>query len=124
MKTSRSNHMSISVLAVSGVVGQSHTGALHAELLAAVNGRGADVVLDARRVVAFADHTLMALTAARSRAEQQSRRIAVVDRDAGALAVLLRRSGLYSRFPVYPDIAAAAGGLVAARAWRMPDSVT
>jgi anti-anti-sigma regulatory factor len=118
MKVSRSDHKTLSVLTVTGAIDHTATGELQADLLTAVNDTGVDVVLDARGVVAFDDAALVALTAARSRAKHLRRRIVVVDREGGAVVASLRRSGLYYRFPVHPDVAAAARGLVAERAAR------
>lgn len=105
------------VLTATGAVGPADTDALRTGLLGALDdGDAVDLLLDAGGVSSFDDAALPALTAARSRAKHLRRRVVVLDGDGGALATALRRSGLWYRFPVHPDAAAAHDALAAERA--------
>jgi anti-anti-sigma regulatory factor len=101
---------------LSGTVTGADTPELRVRLCEALGVGQHDVMLDARRVTTFDDAALTALTAARSRAKSQHHRIVALDRDDGALTTSLRRTGLISRFPVYPDATTAVAALAADRA--------
>jgi anti-anti-sigma regulatory factor len=73
------------------------------------------VLLDISKVTGFDDAVFPVLVAARSRAKTRSRRIVLVDDEAGLVTRSLHRTGLTHRFPVYPDADAAAAGLSADR---------
>jgi anti-anti-sigma regulatory factor len=117
MKIEQLDHESLSVLTITGSIGSAETAELRSRLLAAVSG-GRDVVLDTLGVSTFDDEALDALIVARSRAKYLRHRIVVVDAQVGAVCAALRRSGLYYRFPVHPDVAAAVRGLAEERAAR------
>ena len=104
------------VLTVTGVVRGADAHQLQSTLVGELgHGGGHDVVVDVRKVTAFDDDALPALTAGRSRAKFLHRRIALVDGADGATTRALRRSGHIFRFPVHADAAAARTALAAER---------
>ena len=103
------------VLTVTGDVGAADVAELQAALVKAATEGDADVLLDGHGVTSFADSALAALTAGRSRSKSRHHRIAILDRDGGAITASLHRTGRQFRFPVYADASAATRRLSADR---------
>lgn len=99
------------VITLSGSVDQDDGLRLRRALMAALDGAGVDLLVDAREVTSFDDTALGALTAARTRAKWHRRGLVVLDAQGGPVETTLRRSGHLQRIPVYPDVSTARAAL-------------